>query len=627
MSSILVQVIVGGLLLGAVYALFSSGLTLIWGMMNIVNFAHGDFVMLGMYVAFVVWTLLGVGPFLGAPVAALVLATLGIIVYFGLIRSVMKGPMLAQILGTFGLALLLRYSVFWGFGANFMTLPENLVGGTFDVLGIRIQASRLLAGVVALLVTLGLHLLLTRTSLGSKMFAVAEDSTAAQLMGIRPDTMQAIAWAIAAGATGIAGALIATFFYIAPTVGETLGIVAFVTVSLGGFGSVPGALVAGLLIGVIESVSAYWIGAVYKDIVVYSLFLGLLWFRPQCLMGNNSWARGNAAFYLAFGRARAGDRVSAAVLNAVPAAAWGAGAALCDRGVGVEHRRRLCRPGIGRTCGVLRVRRLCVDGGVFAFRAAAAGRNSRRHHRQRIDRRRDRGADAAAVGTLFQHGDHRGGRTRQVDRHQYRISRRRRRPQRSDPAAHGARPLVHLGAALLLPVPRGARDHARHHLVDGEQPDGILSARDQGFRARGPFARRARPPHTTLPLHAERRAYQRRRCALFDDVRFRRSGIRIGHPDLGEDADHGSTRRRWPAVRTLGGRGDSGAAGGSLQQPLGRQGRGPDFCGVRRHHRVDRAVSAGRHFDIDQSAVGAAEKNTGDASRGGSHPCSLKRAT
>src|SRR3978361_456214 len=172
MSSILVQVICGGLLLGAVYALFSSGLTLVWGMMNIVNFAHGDFVMLGMYVAFVVWTLFGVGPLLGAPLAMLVLATLGIVVYFGLIRSVMKGPMLAQILGTFGLALLLRYSVFWWFGANFMTLPENIVGGTFDIMGIRIQASRLLAGVVALVVTLGLHLLLTRTSLGSKMLAV-----------------------------------------------------------------------------------------------------------------------------------------------------------------------------------------------------------------------------------------------------------------------------------------------------------------------------------------------------------------------------------------------------------------------------------------------------------------------
>jgi branched-chain amino acid transport system permease protein len=285
MSFILVQVIVGGLLLGAVYALFSSGLTLVWGMMNVVNFAHGDFVMLGMYVAFVVYTLLGGGPLLGAPLATVLLATLGIIVYFGLIRDVMKGPMLAQILGTFGLALLLRYSVFWWFGANFNTLPANLVGGTIDLFGIRIEASRLLAGVVALLVTLGLHLLLTRTSLGSKMLAVSEDSTAAQLMGIRPDSMQAVAWAIAAGATGLAGALIANFFYIVPTVGETLGIVAFVTVSLGGFGSVPGALVAGLLIGVIESMSAYLIGAVYKDIVVYTLFLGFLWFRPQGLMG------------------------------------------------------------------------------------------------------------------------------------------------------------------------------------------------------------------------------------------------------------------------------------------------------------------------------------------------------
>ena len=285
MNFFLVQVIVGGLLLGAVYALFSSGLTLVWGMMNIVNFAHGDFVMLGMYAAFVVFSLFGVGPAVGAPFAALFLATVGVIVYFSLIRHIMKGPMLAQILGTFGLALLLRYSVFWWFGANFLSLPNNIVGGTYDIFGLRIEAARLLAGAVALVVTLGLHLLLTRTSLGSKMLAVAEDSTAAQLMGIRPDTMQAIAWAIAAGATGLAGALIATVFYLVPTVGETLGIVAFVTVSLGGFGSVPGALVAGLLIGVIESVSGYLIGAVYKDIVVYVVFLLFLWFRPQGLMG------------------------------------------------------------------------------------------------------------------------------------------------------------------------------------------------------------------------------------------------------------------------------------------------------------------------------------------------------
>jgi branched-chain amino acid transport system permease protein len=202
-----------------------------------------------------------------------------------LIRHIMRGPMLAQILGTFGLALLLRYSAFWYFGASFRTLPETLVGGTLLIGPIRIESSRLLAGVVALAVTACLHLILTRTALGSRMLAVAEDATAAELMGIRPERMQAVAWGLAAAATGIAGALIANFFYVAPSVGETLAIVAFVTVALGGFGSVPGALVAGLLIGVIESVSAYAIGAIYKDIVVYSLFVLALWLRPQGLMG------------------------------------------------------------------------------------------------------------------------------------------------------------------------------------------------------------------------------------------------------------------------------------------------------------------------------------------------------
>ena len=285
MSLTIVQLLVGGILLGAVYALFSSGLTLIWGMMNVVNFAHGDFVMVAMYVAFIVWKLLGLGPAASVPIAAVVLATIGIIAYFALVRHVMKGPMLAQILGTFGLALLLRYSIFWGFGANFLSLPENLVGGTFDLYGLRLQASRLLAGGLAVVLTIGLHLLLTRTTLGSRMLAVSEDATAAQLMGIRPDHMQAIAWALAAGLTGIAGALIAMFFYISPTVGESMSIVAFVTVSLGGFGSVPGALVAGILIGVIESLSGFLIGPVYKDIVVYTLFVLVLWVRPQGLMG------------------------------------------------------------------------------------------------------------------------------------------------------------------------------------------------------------------------------------------------------------------------------------------------------------------------------------------------------
>ncbi len=279
------QVVVGGLMLGAVYALFSSGLTLIWGMMNVVNFAHGDFVMLGMYTAVVVWTSLGGGPWASVPIAAIAIATVGVISYFLLVRHIMRGPMLAQILGTFGLALFLRYGALWAFGANFKTLPDNLVGHSFVLAGLRFEGARVLAGMMGLVITVLLHLILTRTSVGSRMLAVSEDATAAQLMGIRPQRMQALAWALAGASTGIAGALIATFFYTSPTVGETLAIVAFVTVALGGFGSVLGALVAGLLIGLVESLSAFLIGPVWKDVIVYVLFVLVLWFRPQGLMG------------------------------------------------------------------------------------------------------------------------------------------------------------------------------------------------------------------------------------------------------------------------------------------------------------------------------------------------------
>jgi branched-chain amino acid transport system permease protein len=280
-----VQVIVGGLLLGAVYALFSSGLTLIWGMMNVINFAHGEFVMIGMYLAFLIVTYLHGGPLVFGPAAAAALFLFGIVVYYALIRHVMRGPMLAQILSTFGLALLLRYLAFWVFTANFKTLPENLIPGVIDIGGIRLGMPQVVAGVVALLLTLGMHLLLTRTVIGSRLLAVSEDRQAAMLMGIRPDRMQALAWGLSAGGTGIAGALIATFYYISPTVGESLALTAFVVVTLGGFGSVPGAMLAGLLIGVIQSLSSYWLGPVYKDIIVYALFVAVLWVRPEGLFG------------------------------------------------------------------------------------------------------------------------------------------------------------------------------------------------------------------------------------------------------------------------------------------------------------------------------------------------------
>src|SRR5271165_6523161 len=183
---VFLQVIVGGLLLGAIYALFSSGLTLIWGMMNFINFAHGEFVMLGMYVAFLVVVWIGGGPAIFTLAAAFALLVLGIAIYLSLIRHVIRGPMLAQILSTFGLALLLRYSAFYIFSANFVSLPPNSLSGTINIGGVFLPLAQLVAGAVAIVLTLALHFLLTHTTIGSTLLAVAEDRSAAMLMGIRP---------------------------------------------------------------------------------------------------------------------------------------------------------------------------------------------------------------------------------------------------------------------------------------------------------------------------------------------------------------------------------------------------------------------------------------------------------
>jgi branched-chain amino acid transport system permease protein len=241
--------------------------------------------MLGMYVALLVVVWLGGGPEVFGFAAAFALFVLGVVVYFSLIRHVTRGPMLAQILSTFGLALLMRYTAFWIFSANVVSLPQTSLGGTLNIAGILVPVAQLVAGVTAAVLTIAMHLFLTGTTMGSKLLAVAEDRNAAMLMGVRPDRMQALAWGLAAGSAGIAGALMAISYPWSPSVGETFGLTAFVVVTLGGFGSVPGAMYAGLIIGLIQALSAFYLGPIYKDIVVFALFAVLLWVRPQGLLG------------------------------------------------------------------------------------------------------------------------------------------------------------------------------------------------------------------------------------------------------------------------------------------------------------------------------------------------------
>jgi len=282
---ILIQTLVSGLLLGLIYALVAIGLTLIFGVMDIVNFAHGEFLMFGMYSSFWLFALFALDPIFTLPLTALFLFGLGALLYKLVIRKITNAPMVSQIFTTFGLMILFRGIVQFFWTADFRTVENSMVSGHVALGGIQIGTPQLSAGLGAIIVTTVIYLFLTRTRLGAALEATAADKEAAQLMGIDSQKMFALAWGIGAACAGVAGALLSTFFPIFPEVGANFILIAFVVVNLGGFGSVVGALIAGVLVGVIEVMGGFFLGPQYKMAIVLVLFLTVLMFRPQGLMG------------------------------------------------------------------------------------------------------------------------------------------------------------------------------------------------------------------------------------------------------------------------------------------------------------------------------------------------------
>ena len=281
-----VQAVVSGLLIGAIYALVAVGLTLIFGVMDIVNFAHGNFLMAAMYVAFFAWALARLDPLAGIPIAAAALAVLGVVVYRLAIRPVLKGPPLSQIIVTFGLLVLLQGAAQLLFSADERGIPHPL-SDTFALRlgGIAAGGPQLMAAAGAVLATGAVWWFVSRTEWGSALSAVAQDSAAARLMGIDPDRVHLLAWAIGGASVGVAGALLMSFFTVSPTAGANFGLVAFVVVSLGGFGSLRGALLAGLALGVVQDLVGLWLPA-YGFAAIFALYLAVVLLRPQGLFGS-----------------------------------------------------------------------------------------------------------------------------------------------------------------------------------------------------------------------------------------------------------------------------------------------------------------------------------------------------
>jgi len=276
------QVLVSGLLIGGIYALLALGITLVLGVMKIVNFAQGELMMVGMYLTLVLNTAFGLHPYVALPIVALGLFLLGVLIHAGLIRWVVDRGHTQQIVMTLGVGIILQSLALMLFGGSFQTVPvPPFLGGTISIGPIQVATARLAAFILATIVTVVLLLLLNRTLVGRAVRATAMDTDAATLMGIPVRRVYLVTMGIGAALAGIAGVMLTPLYPVYPTVGVNILMLGFVVVVLGGLGSITGAFVGGLIVGVVEALSGLWLGASLSQIVVFALFLLVLLVRPQ----------------------------------------------------------------------------------------------------------------------------------------------------------------------------------------------------------------------------------------------------------------------------------------------------------------------------------------------------------
>lgn len=282
------QDLVNGLLAGGIFAVVALGFSLVWGIMNIINLAHGAFIMLGAYVAYVMFTAWHVDPFLSLPVAFVVLFALGYAIQRYIINFVVRAPILTTFLLTFGLSLLVVNVALLIFHGDIKGIETSYSGSNFSIGSVTIAWVKLWTLVAALAITALMQVFLTTSRTGRAIRATAQDVDAAQLTGVRVAHLYAIVFALGAGLAGAAGVLISLSYSIEPTMGDPFVITAFVVCVLGGLGSVQGALVGGLVYGVVETFGAQYIGTGLQDAVALVVLLVVLTVRPTGILGKAS---------------------------------------------------------------------------------------------------------------------------------------------------------------------------------------------------------------------------------------------------------------------------------------------------------------------------------------------------
>lgn len=281
----LLQSIISGLLVGVVYSLIAVGLTLIWGITEIVNFAHGSFLMLSMYICYLLYSWLGLDPIFSMPAAIIILFLLGVVTHKTIITRIMDAPMVFQIFTTFGLALFINYTVFFIATPTFRSIKVNFLSESLKLRGLYLDKGMLMAAVMCMLSFLFLHMFLHHTKIGKGIRATTDNPKAALALGVDIEKMYAYTWGIGLGLVAVAGAMLSRILYVHPTVGDRFGILAFVAVALGGFGSIYGALLGGLIIGVVATMTGVYTIPWLKWPAVFAIFILVLLYRPQGLLG------------------------------------------------------------------------------------------------------------------------------------------------------------------------------------------------------------------------------------------------------------------------------------------------------------------------------------------------------
>ena len=282
---IIAQAIVSGLMTGLIYALIAAGLSLIFGLMNIVNFAHGEHLMVSMFASFWLWALLGLDPVISIPITILLMALCGVLTHYFLIRFILKAKMLIQICATFGLSIFIRALAQYLWTPDFRNVDQPLLEGRIEFANVFIGQPQFFASLVCLAAFVVLYLFVTRTETGLALQATAQDREAAEILGIPSNKMFAIGWGIGLGCVGVAGGMMTNYFFIFTDVGVNFALFAFVAVALGGFGSIIGCLYAGIIIGLVESLGGLLIDPSFKLLYVFAIYLLVVIYKPQGLFG------------------------------------------------------------------------------------------------------------------------------------------------------------------------------------------------------------------------------------------------------------------------------------------------------------------------------------------------------